>query len=89
MKNADKKLFWIGTFFLYIAMLILTVLPVFISSYISFIYVDASNYKNTAAVFFAIALVLYLLSKTTFKRQLLTIALAFCYFYIYINFFTD
>lgn len=89
MKNSDKKLFWIGTLLLYIAMLILTVVPTFISDNISFIYINTVNYKKLAATFFMLALILYLMSKTTYKRQLFAIALAFGYFYAYMAFYAN
>lgn len=88
-KSCTETLFWTGTFFLYIAMLVLTVVPVLISEYLPFIYINLNGYRNTAAVLFVIAFIFYFISKNTFKKQLSAIFIAFCYFYIYTNFFID
>ncbi len=42
-KNREKTFFWIGTFFLYAALLVLTVIPKFILEYIPYIYIGSNS----------------------------------------------
>ncbi len=88
-QNGQKKYFWIGTLFLYLAMVILTVLPLFVTQYLPFLYIKIRYYINAALIFFIIASFFYLLSKNTYKRQIISIICAFVYFCVFINLFSD
>ena len=89
MKQDSQKYFWIGTVFLFLAMMVLTVLPIFVSQYISIIYIKIKDYITIATTLFIVALIFYFLSKETLKKQVVAILIAYIYFYIFINFFAD
>ena len=85
----QKKYFFIGTVFLYLAMFFLTIIPNFVANFLPFIYIKINNYIILSAVFFISALMLYLISDKTYKKQIIAIILAFIYFLIYTNLFVD
>lgn len=86
MNEKDKTFFWAGTLFLYIAMVILTVAPKLVIEYFPSIYINIQNYRSAAIAFFTLALALYFLSKSSYKNQLIAIALSFVYFYTFCAF---
>ena len=79
-KNREKTFFWIGTFFLYAAHLVLTVIPKFILEYIPYIYIGSNSYRSCATAFFVLALALYFMSVNTYKSQVVSIILGFLYY---------
>ncbi len=87
MKQDSQKYFWIGTVFLFLAMMVLTFLPIFVSNYISIIYIKIKDYISIATALFIVTLIFYFLSKETLKEQVIAILIAYIYFYIFINFF--
>ena len=87
MKQDSQKYFWIGTVFLFLAMMVLTFLPIFVSNYISIIYIKIKDYISIATALFIVTLIFYFLSKETLKKQVIAILIAYIYFYIFINFF--
>ncbi len=90
MKQEEQtRYYWIGTFFLSVAMMLVTIIPVIVTKYLPIIYIEIRNYISTAAALFIITLILYLLSKNTFKKQIISLLLAFIYFYAFINLFGD
>lgn len=89
MKQDSQKYFWIGTVFLFLAMMVLTALPIFVSQYISIIYIKIKDYISIATTLFIITLIFYFLSKETLKKQVIAILIAYIYFYIFINFFAS
>lgn len=89
MEEMQKKYFWIGTLFLFLAMLILTAIPVFVTQYMPFLYIKIKYYINISVAFFVMSLIFYFLSKKTYKKQIISILCAFAYFYIFITIFSD
>lgn len=85
-QDGQKKLFWVGTLFLFLAMIVITILPNFVIQNLPFLYIKIKTYISLALMFFIVTFIFYTSSINTYKKQLIAIICAFIYFYIFINF---
>lgn len=88
MENSkDKTFFWIGTFFLCSALLVLTIIPKFFLDFIPYIYINSYRFRSMATGLFLLALASYFISKSTYKKQIAAISTGFIYYLIFIKLF--
>lgn len=82
-KETKKNLFWLGTLFLYIGMMCLTILPKLALEKSFYSYINVGAYRAFGAVFFLLAFVVYLFQKDSFKGQLAAISISFAFLLLF------
>lgn len=88
-ENNDIILFWIGSAFLIIAMLTLTVYPEFMARKLPYIYLDVSSIRSFSLTALLISAGFFVASKKTYRPQIILIFAAFLYYFGFIKLFVN
>lgn len=82
MKN-QIKYFYIGLFFLVLAMLDITIAPLVLKRILDGVYIPNNFYMNSQIVFLALSSFFYFLTPRYYKKIMLTIVLALLYYILF------